>query len=114
MISFAHLADVHLGYRQYGLEQRREDIRHSFEDAVGRAADEGVDVLLLAGDLFHERDVSAETLDFAESQLSRLKENDVDVLAVEGNHDSGLYREGLTWLEYLDRRPSHASFPGLR
>ncbi|KXB01570.1 hypothetical protein AKJ41_01115 [candidate division MSBL1 archaeon SCGC-AAA259O05] len=83
MVSFAHIADVHLGHRQYGLDQRKEDVRASFEDAVNRAIDEGADFVLLAGDLFHSRDVDAETLDVAESQLSRLKDEEIEVIAVE-------------------------------
>lgn len=104
MVSFAHIADVHLGHRQYGLDQRKEDVRASFEDAVNRVISEDVDFVLLAGDLFHERDVDAETLDIAENQLSRLREREIDVVAVEGNHDAGLYREGLSWMEYLHKK----------
>ncbi|KXB00700.1 hypothetical protein AKJ40_00870 [candidate division MSBL1 archaeon SCGC-AAA259M10] len=79
-------------------------MRASFEDAVNRAIDEGADFVLLAGDLFHSRDVDAETLDVAESQLSRLKDEGIEVIAVEGNHDAGLYRKELSWMEYLHRR----------
>ncbi|KXB01661.1 hypothetical protein AKJ41_00725 [candidate division MSBL1 archaeon SCGC-AAA259O05] len=79
-------------------------MRASFEDAVDRIIDEGVYFVLLAGDLFHSRDVDAETLDVAESQLSRLKDENVEVIAVEGNHDAGLYREELSWMEYLHKK----------
>lgn len=104
MTNFAHIADIHLGYAQYGLDQREKDILASFVNVVDRIIERDVDFVILAGDLFHSKDVDADTLDAAESQLSRLVEAGIEVIAVEGNHDTALYKKGLSWMEYLHKK----------
>jgi DNA repair exonuclease len=48
----AHISDTHLGHRQYNLDERESDIYEAFEQAVNKAIEERVDVLIHAGDLF--------------------------------------------------------------
>ena len=48
----AHLADTHIGLRQYGLTWREEDIYERFREAIGVAVREGVDAILISGDMF--------------------------------------------------------------
>lgn len=96
-----HAADIHLGYAQYGLEERQQDFYRAFrrmaEDGIAR----GVQAVLLAGDLFHKRTVDANTLYQAVSVLEMLREAEIRVVAVEGNHERPHFREPLSWLAFL-------------
>ncbi len=97
-----HCADIHLGCVPNGLEERREDFFLRFNE-LARAALEGrADVMLIAGDLFHQRSIDSLTLRRAQEQLALLKAGGVRVIAVEGNHDKALYSHKQSWLEYLD------------
>ncbi len=113
-----HLADLHLGYQQYGLPERALD----FAVALGRAVREALsmrpDFCLVAGDFFHHRQVDALTLRQAIAALEPLREAQIPVLTVAGNHDLG-WRDGseswltllhhLGYLTYLDLDPRAAS-----
>lgn len=103
-IRFFHLADIHLGYEQYGSPHRYNDFYQSFERAVDDALQERVDFVLLAGDLFHQRVISPQTLLQAEHQLERLRGASIPVIGVMGNHERPHYRHGASWLDYLAAR----------
>ncbi|MGH9910766.1 MAG: metallophosphoesterase, partial [Nitrososphaerales archaeon] len=49
----AHISDLHLGYSQFNLEEREEDIYDAFDQAINISIKEGVKLVILAGDLFH-------------------------------------------------------------
>ena len=51
-MKFIHAADLHLGYRQYGLAERFNDFSRVFRHIVDQAIEQQVDFVLLAGDLF--------------------------------------------------------------
>lgn len=98
-MKFAHLADVHLGYRQYGSEERALDFAHAFKKAMEFAEGSGVDFILIAGDLFHRKsEMDPVTLAQATIVLEKTRK---PVIAVEGNHDSTYFRERFTWMDYL-------------
>jgi DNA repair exonuclease SbcCD nuclease subunit len=97
-MKIGHIADVHLGYRQYGLKQREEDGFLTFESTLGQLADEGVDAILIPGDLFDDRDLRPKVLQRTEAILQAL---DVPVLVSPGNHDQNLHPRDVTWLKYL-------------
>jgi len=104
MLTLTHIADTHLGHRQYGLKQREDDMvsttRVAFQEIV---EEHDTDAVLLPGDLFHSRDLRPKVLDQAEQELSRLPD-DVPVLVSRGNHDENLTPREVTWLNYLHRR----------
>lgn len=104
MLTLTHIADTHLGHRQYGLKQREDDMvsttRAAFREMV---EDQEADAILLPGDLFHSRDLRPEVLHHLERELTRLPE-DVPVLVSRGNHDENLTPRNVTWLNYLHRR----------
>ncbi|MBN1260726.1 MAG: AAA family ATPase, partial [Anaerolineae bacterium] len=52
---FLHIADIHLGYQQYGLSERFNDFSHAFLHLIDEALARQVDFVLLAGDLFEKR-----------------------------------------------------------
>lgn len=99
-IKFLHAADIHLGYQQYGLEQRYDDFSDAFRWVIDTALDERVDFLLLAGDLFEKRTLDPRTLWVAVSEFERLREAHIPVVAIEGNHER-TYGDNLSWMEYL-------------
>lgn len=99
--SFIHIADIHLGNLQYGLNERFNDFSRAFWDIMQQAVDRRVDFVVIAGDLFHKRAIDARTLLHAIEGLRRLKERHIPVIAIEGNHDRSYYREGLSWLQFL-------------
>ncbi|MGQ9503187.1 MAG: metallophosphoesterase family protein [Anaerolineae bacterium] len=98
---FLHLSDVHLGYQQYNLRERFNDFGRAFEYTIQQAIEEQVDFVLLAGDLFHKRSIDPPTLLQAVTMLGRLKEHDIPVLAVEGNHDRAHYQDVSSWVDLL-------------
>ena len=49
-----HVADIHLGYRQYGLAEREDDIYRDAWETVDIAIREHVDAVLISGDLFDQ------------------------------------------------------------
>ncbi|MEM2987632.1 MAG: DNA repair exonuclease, partial [Candidatus Bathyarchaeia archaeon] len=86
--SFVHAADLHLGYSQYGLEVRREDFDKAFKELVDKTLELKPLFLVIAGDLFHNARPSNVTLENAIKNFSRLREAGIQVLVVDGSHDS--------------------------
>ena len=88
MIKFLHLSDVHLGCRRYNLEERTKDFFRSWFDVVTRhAVPNEVDFVLIAGDFFDRRNIDPQTMNHAIAGLQKLKEADIPVVVIEGNHD---------------------------
>ena len=98
-VKFAHIADTHLGYRQYGSEERAIDFANAFKRAVEFSLSKNVDFILVAGDLFHKKS-EMDPVTLAQAVLV-LEKCDVPVIAIEGNHDSTYFRERYTWIDYL-------------
>lgn len=99
--SFIHFADAHLGYEQYGVRERFNDFSRTFWEITQEAERRQVDFVIIAGDLFNKRAIDALTLIHAIEGLRRLKEKNIPVIAIEGNHDRSYYREGTSWLQFL-------------
>lgn len=99
--SFIHIADTHLGYEQYGVRERFNDFSRAFWDSIDDGLERHIDFMIIAGDLFNKRAIDAQTLIHAIDGLRRLKEHDIPVIAIEGNHDRSYYRDGLSWLQFL-------------
>ncbi|NIS81871.1 MAG: hypothetical protein GTO14_17045 [Anaerolineales bacterium] len=103
---FMHIADVHLGYKQYGSETRFNDFARAFDHAVEKGLEADVDFVLLCGDLFHKSAIDPPTLLQAVNRLERLRQAEIPVVAVTGNHDRARYRDPFrrSWLDYLAER----------
>lgn len=100
--SFIHVADLHLGYSQYGLEVRREDFDRAFQELVDKSIELKPDFMIIAGDLFHHARPSNITLENAVKNFSRLREAGIPVLTVDGSHDSAPNAVTGTILNPLD------------
>ena len=85
---FAHLADTHLGYRQYGLMEREEDFYNVFHKTVDKIIESKVDFVIHSGDLFETNKPSTRTLFEFQKGFFKLNEAGIPVYAIAGNHDS--------------------------
>ncbi len=103
-ISFIHCGDIHLGFNQYNSEERFYDFHRSFSYIVDYAIANKVDYFLIAGDFFNKRSINPRTLSQAIFELDRLKEKDIRVIAIEGNHDKAPYGEGESWMRFLNEQ----------
>ena len=87
-MKFFHIADTHLGaIPDAGFawsEERRSEIWESFRSVVAKADREEVDLLLIAGDLFHRQPLMRELkeVNYLFSTLKKTK-----VVFIIGNHD---------------------------
>ena len=84
---FLHIADCHLGCRQYGLRQREEDFYAAFADAADKAVENKVDAVVVAGDLFDSVKPTAEAVYIVKKIVSKLHDHKIPVYGIEGNHD---------------------------
>lgn len=95
-MKFLHAADLHIDSQLRGLDALghapAERIRAATRDAVVQLVDialrERVDFVLIAGDIFDGPWPDATTGAWTASQLRRLREVDVPVLLIRGNHDA--------------------------
>lgn len=92
----AHLADLHLGFRQYGrqtpqgINQREADVATAFRRALDDVIEAAPDLIVVAGDVFHTvRPTNAAILD-SFNQLTRLRRAlpATPVVLIAGNHDT--------------------------
>ncbi|HEV2529569.1 MAG TPA: exonuclease SbcCD subunit D [Thermomicrobiales bacterium] len=108
-IRIAHVADTHLGYRQYatidpatGRNQRSIDI----EQAYGRVIDdilarEDIDLVVHAGDMFHHTRPSWAAIRTFVEQTRRLSAQSIPFVAIAGNHDMPRLRSSETLFAIL-------------
>jgi exonuclease SbcD len=103
-MNFIHASDFHLGYAQYGLEERFRDYARAFQSVIKYAIDHRAEFILISGDLFHKRNINAPTYLQAYKVLLELKEKSpsTQVYAIEGNHDLAFHQDGKSWLEILN------------
>jgi DNA repair protein SbcD/Mre11 len=95
-VRLAHLADPHLGVRQYhrqtpsGINQREADVARAFRLAVDGVIAARPDAVVVAGDLFHSVRPTNAAIVFAFKQFQRLRESlpDAPLVLVAGNHDT--------------------------
>lgn len=91
-----HLADLHLGFRQYqrltstGINQREWDVANTFRQAVDRIIALRPDVILIAGDVFHTSRPTNAAILHAFRQLSLIRKAlpGAAIVMVAGNHDT--------------------------
>lgn len=102
MPRFLHLADVHLGYDRYNSKERTKDFFLAFEDALVKYAIQAqVDFVIIAGDLFEHRTIQPNILNQAKLCFQLLRDAQIPVIAIEGNHDNRPYGISTNWLKYL-------------
>lgn len=98
-IKVLHTGDIHLGYDfdgdyEYG-RIRRKELRETFSYIIELCRQESVDIMLIAGDLFHSACPSEKLISFIIEELNKIE--GTIVMIAPGNHD--YYIEG----SYYDR-----------
>ncbi len=102
MAKFLHIADIHLGFDRYDTPERTKDFFRALQTVLERyAIEEAVDFVAIAGDLFEHRNIKPATLNQAQLCLQSLKNANIPVVAIEGNHDNRPYGTRTSWLKYL-------------
>ena len=94
-IRFIHLSDIHIGLLTHGrlnpstgYNTRLEDILKCLDHVLETAARESVDLILIAGDVFHrENPLPAEEIEFARRIGKAAGNGGARVVMVLGNHD---------------------------
>jgi DNA repair exonuclease SbcCD nuclease subunit len=89
----SHISDLHLGYAQFGLEEREEDVYHCFNEAIDVSIREGARLVILAGDLFHTPRPSGKAVVTLGNALKKLKESQIPAAFVLGEHDISRTRD---------------------
>ena len=90
-----HCGDIHLDSRMESnlpaakARERNAEICATFVRMVAFAAEKGVQVVLMAGDLFDTDKVSTQTVDLVLDQISQYP--DIDFLNLRGNHDASAF-----------------------
>nr|WP_279231068.1 exonuclease SbcCD subunit D [Thermus altitudinis] len=85
-VRLLHTADWHLGKVLKGVD-RTPEVGEALKALVEVVAKEGVDLMVISGDLFDRPQVSAEAEAMAVEFFLRLRELGVPALVIAGNHD---------------------------
>jgi hypothetical protein len=126
-LRLVHLSDLHLGFRQYqrltpaGINQREADVAASFRRAIDKVIDLRPEIVLVAGDVFHNVRPTNPAILHAFAQFSRLRQTlpDTVVVVIAGNHDTPRSSETVCILrlfvqlgvEVVDDAPRRLSYP---
>jgi DNA repair exonuclease SbcCD nuclease subunit len=86
VVRIAHLADTHLGHRQYNLEEREKDIYDVLEEIGEKIIEEHADIVIHSGDLFDSPRPTTQAY-YAFKKLLRKLDGKVKLFAVLGDHD---------------------------
>lgn len=97
-----HTGDLHLGttFKSLGGKSKlhRRDCQDVFSNIIDLCIKEKADALLIAGDLFDEQNPSKSIVSFVIDELKGLKEKNIPVFIITGNHDP--YKKDSLWFSY--------------
>lgn len=104
-----HCSDIHLGKKPFGREvfseKRYEDYFSAFNQVVEKAIEIGVEVFLIAGDLFDKKELTPDILRKSEEIFEKLKFKNIKTIVIEGNHDNSIKGYEIdSWLKYLEKK----------
>ncbi len=91
---FLHTADWHVGRAIRG-RSRTDEFAAALDQVVTIAIDEGVDAVLLAGDVYEHRSPQPDADALVFDAFLRLHEEGIRVLVIPGNHDSAIRMEAF-------------------
>lgn len=84
-----HTSDLHIG-KYIGTYDLKEDTEFVLNQVVDTAIRERVEVVLISGDVFDRPNPSEEAIKMYVSFLKQLLDKNIKVIAISGNHDSGI------------------------
>jgi DNA repair protein SbcD/Mre11 len=124
-----HLSDLHLGFRQYqrltpaGINQREADVATAFRRAIETTIAIAPELVLIAGDVFHNVRPTNPAILHAFNQFTRLTQAlpNAKIVMVAGNHDTPRAAEtgcilrlfAALGLEIVDSAPRRIAYPEL-
>lgn len=98
-MKFIHTADLHLDREFEGLVQQTPFQPYKIlEKIIDFAISEAVELVLFAGDNFHQSQPSIKIQNYFVEQLTRLQAHDIQAAIIFGNHD--YYREDVYWIDF--------------
>lgn len=107
--NLAHMSDLHLGYSagrkkidENGYNVRENDGYVAYEKVVDQIIQEKVDMVLIAGDMFHSPRPKNHTIIIAQKGLRRLAAAGIKVYIIAGNHDATDVRAEIPSSQLLD------------
>lgn len=109
-MKIVHCSDLHLGRRPVGgkgefSDKRYEDYFKVFNEIVDKACKIGAELFIIAGDVFDRKEILPEVLEKTEKILKKLKENNIETVVIEGNHDNIFNgKEEESWIYYLEKK----------
>jgi len=96
---FSHISDTHLGFSQYGTDERENDFYHSFNQMIDISIKDHVEFVIFSGDLFHVPHPSGDALLQMGNGLKKLKENEIKSFFILGEHDISRIRSSpVPWI----------------
>lgn len=84
-----HTSDLHIG-KYIGTYDLKEDTEYVLNQVIDTAIRERVEVVLISGDVFDRPNPSEEAIKMYVSFLKNLLDKNIKVIAISGNHDSGI------------------------
>ena len=94
-----HCADLHLDAKMTSnldkekARERKGELLHTFERMVSYAAEHGICAILIAGDMFDTKNISATTRNTVLAQIAN--HPDITFFYLKGNHDNDNFLSGL-------------------
>jgi len=107
-LKFLHIADLHLGKRQYNIPQRYYDYFRAFKTVLNKAIEQAVDFILISGDMIDSdervnpsvlREIILSIKAFQVQSQNKL-EKEIPLICIEGNHENPFFTDH-TWLRLL-------------
>ncbi|MEM3365391.1 MAG: exonuclease SbcCD subunit D [Candidatus Methanomethyliaceae archaeon] len=87
MVRIAHVADTHLGFRQYNLDEREQDIFEVMDEIAEKILEERADLVVHSGDLFDSPRPTAQAYYAFKRFLTKL-DGKAKVFSILGDHDT--------------------------
>jgi exonuclease SbcD len=86
-VLIGHLSDTHLGAIPYDLRERERDFYLAFDEAIDKMVQEGIDMVIHAGDIFDAPRPGGDALAVLARALMKLKERRIPFFFTLGEHD---------------------------
>lgn len=94
-------SDLHLGNRQYGLQEREQDFYDQYNLAIQTFLKAKVDVVICAGDVFDKSRPSPKALKVFANGIKELAKNNIPLVNIVGNHSMVLSDTFVTADDFL-------------
>jgi DNA repair exonuclease SbcCD nuclease subunit len=108
-LRIAHISDTHLGYRALPSQdpltsrnQRAVDVEKAFAAAVDDILRQQPDLVLHAGDVFHQSRPNWYAVRHFVMQMRRIEDAGIPAVVIAGNHDTPRYRAGGSVFSVLE------------